>query len=47
MSAYSDWKCGAITYDDYRFAVMEEVRREECVEEAEREEVEKKFREED
>lgn len=22
MSAWSEWKCGAITYDDYRFACM-------------------------
>ena len=25
MSAWSDYKCGAITYDEYRFECMEEV----------------------
>lgn len=28
MSAWSDWKCGAITKSDYAFATGEEARRE-------------------
>ena len=28
MSAWSDWQCGAITWDDYRFECEKEDRRE-------------------
>lgn len=40
MSAWSDWKCGAISYDDYRSAMEEEARRdEEYLRERERDEL--------
>ncbi len=29
MSAYSDWKCGALTYDEYRQEAAYEARRDE------------------
>ena len=27
MSAWSDWKCGAITWEEYKLACMEEERK--------------------
>lgn len=32
MSVYSDWKCGALTYDEYRQEAEYEARRDEYLE---------------
>ena len=38
MSAWSEWKCGAISYDDYKYACRMEAAREEMMDEEECEE---------
>ena len=35
MSAYSDWKCGALTDSEYRAAMAREEARDRAIEEAE------------
>ena len=35
MSAYSDWKCGALTDSEYRSAMTREASRDRAIEEAE------------
>ena len=40
MSAWSDWQCGAITYDEYAFACRMEEIREKIAEENDEDEME-------